>query len=227
MRGTPFLLPVLVAVAVLAGCGGGGGSSTSTNTPPAALLHPATLTKKAPQLFDITFHTTKGDFVVTVHRTWAAQGADRLYNLAKNHFFDGMKVFRVVPNFVVQFGISPYPEVSKAWEKATIPDDVVTNHNTRGAVSFASAGPNTRTTQIFVNLGNNSGSLDNNGFAPVGSVTSGMKVLDELYSGYGDETTPHQPEMVNQGNAYLEKTYPKLDEIKTAVVSNEENPALP
>jgi len=227
MRGplSLLLLPFLAA-AVLAGCGGGGGSSSSTSGPPAALLHPAKLTKKAPQFFDITFHTTKGDFVVSVHRTWAAQGADRLYNLAKNHFFDGMKIFRVVPGFVVQFGISPYPQVSKAWANATIPDDIVTNHNTRGAVSFASAGPNTRTTQIFVNLGDNR-SLDNNGFAPVGSVTSGMKVLDELYSGYGDQTTAHQPEMQNQGNAYLEKSYPKLDEIKTAVVSDEENPALP
>jgi peptidyl-prolyl cis-trans isomerase A (cyclophilin A) len=224
-RALALVLLPLVAAAVLAGCGGGGGSSASSG-PPAELLKPATLTKKAPQLFDITFHTTKGDFVVTVHRTWAQQGADRLYNLAKNHFFDGQKLFPVVPDFVVQFGISPYPQVSKAWANATIPDDVVTNHNTRGTVSFASAGPNTRTTQIFVNLGDNR-SLDNNGFAPVGSVTSGMKVLDELYSGYGDETTAHQPEMQNEGNAYLEKTYPKLDAIKTAVVSNEENPALP
>jgi peptidyl-prolyl cis-trans isomerase A (cyclophilin A) len=216
------LLPLLAA-AVLAGCGGGSGAPSG---PPAALLHPAKLTKKAPQFFDITFHTTKGDFVISVHRTWASHGADRLYNLAKNHFFDGMKLFRVVPDFVVQFGISPFPQVSKAWANATIPDDIVTNHNTRGNVSFASAGPNTRTTQIFVNLGDNR-SLDNNGFAPVGSVTSGMKVLDELYSGYGDETTGHQPEMQNEGNAWLEKHYPKLDEIKTAVVSNEENPALP
>jgi peptidyl-prolyl cis-trans isomerase A (cyclophilin A) len=225
-RPRSLLLLPLLAAAVLAGCGGGGSSSSSTSGPPAALLHPAKLTKKAPQFFDITFHTTKGDFVVSVHRTWAAQGADRLYNLAKNHFFDGMKIFRVVPGFVVQFGISPYPQVSKAWANATIPDDIVTNHNTRGAVSFASAGPNTRTTQIFVNLGDNR-SLDNNGFAPVGSVTSGMKVLDELYGGYGDQTTPHQPEIQNQGNAYLEKNYPKLDAIKTAVVSNEQNPALP
>jgi peptidyl-prolyl cis-trans isomerase A (cyclophilin A) len=220
-RALPLLLPLL-AVAVLAGCGGGASSSG----PPAALLHPGKLTKKAPQLFDITFHTTKGDFVVTVHRTWASKGADRLYNLAKAHFFDNMKIFRVVPNFVVQFGISPYPQVSKAWTNATIPDDVVTVHNTRGAVSFAAAGPNTRTTQIFVNLGDNR-SLDNGGFAPVGSVTSGMKVLDQLYSGYGDQTTPHQPEMVSQGNAWLDKNYPKLDAIKTAVVSNEQNPALP
>ena len=225
MRRAHSLLLPLLAVAVLAGCGGGSSGSSSSG-PPEALLQPAKLTKKAPQLFDITFHTTKGDFVVTVHRTWAAQGADRLYNLAKAHFFDGMKLFRVVPDFVVQFGISPYPEVSKAWANATIPDDIVVVHNTRGAVTFASAGPNTRTTQIFVNLGDNR-NLDNSGFAPVGSVTSGMKVLDQLYSGYGDEPTPHQPEMEKQGNAYLDKAYPKLDEIKSAAVSNEENPALP
>jgi len=224
MRRAVLLLLPLLAAALLAGCGGGGTSSAAG--PPQALLHPATLTKKAPQLFDITFHTTKGDFVITVHRTWAPHGADRLYNLAKAHFFDGQKFFRVVPNFVVQFGISPYPSVSKAWENAMIPDDVVTVHNTRGAVSFAAAGPNTRTTQIFVNLGDNRG-LDNNGFAPLGSVTSGMKVLDRLYSGYGDQTTPHQPEMQTQGNAWLDKNYPKLDEIRTAEVSNEENPALP
>jgi peptidyl-prolyl cis-trans isomerase A (cyclophilin A) len=190
------------------------------------LLHPAKLTKKAPQLFDINFHTTKGDFVITVHRTWAPQGADRLYNLAKNHFFDGQKFFRVVPGFVTQFGISPYPEVSKAWAQATIPDDTITVHNTKGTVSFASAGPNTRTTQLFVNLNNNY-NLDTNPFAPVGNVSSGLDIVEKLYSGYKDEPTPHQPEMETQGNAWLEKHYPKLDSIKTADVSNEENPALP
>lgn len=224
-RAAAMLLP-LCAAALLAGCGGGGSKSTTSSGPPSALLHPSSLTKKAPQLFDITFHTTKGDFVITVHRTWAANGADRLYNLAKNRFFDGVEFFRVVPNFVVQFGISPFPAVSKAWRSAMIPDDVVTNHNTRGTVSFASAGPNTRTTQLFVNLGDNSG-LDSNGFAPVGSVTSGMDVIDKLYSGYGDEPTPHQGEMQTQGNAWLQKNYPKLDSIETARITNEENPALP
>ena len=224
-RATAMLLP-LCAAALLAGCGGGGSKSTTPPVPPPALLHPSSLTKKAPQLFDITFHTTKGDFVITVHRTWAANGADRLYNLAKNHFFDGVEFFRVVPNFVVQFGISPFPAVSKAWRSAMIPDDIVTNHNVRGSVSFASAGPNTRTTQLFVNLGDNSG-LDSNGFAPVGSVTSGMDVIDKLYSGYGDEPTPHQGEMQTQGNAWLQKNYPKLDSIETARVTNESNPALP
>jgi len=222
VRRAPLVLPLLLAAALVAGCGGG----TSSSGTPKQLLAPSTLTKKAPQLFDITFHTTKGDFVVTVHRTWAANGADRLYNLAKAHFFDGVKFFRVVPNFVVQFGISPYQAVSKAWRDATIPDDIVTAHNTRGTVSFASAGPNTRTTQLFVNLGDNRG-LDNDGFAPVGSVTSGMKVLDKLYSGYGDAPTPHQGEMQTQGSAWLDKTYPKLDEIKSAEITNEQNPAFP
>jgi peptidyl-prolyl cis-trans isomerase A (cyclophilin A) len=218
------IVPLLLAAGAIAGCGGGG--SVSSSGPPKALLDPASLTTKAPQIFSVTFHTTKGDFVITVHRTWAPNGADRFYNLAKAHFFDGVRFFRVVPNFVVQFGISPYPEVSKAWSRATIPDDIVTVHNTRGNVSFASAGPNTRTTQIFVNLGDNRG-LDNSGFAPVGSVTSGMKVLDALYNGYGDAPTPHQAEMETQGNAWLDKNYPKLDAIKTAEVTDEENPALP
>jgi peptidyl-prolyl cis-trans isomerase A (cyclophilin A) len=219
MRRLAYALPLVLVVAA---CGGG----KSASKPPDALLHPAKLTKKAPQLFDITFHTTKGNFTITVHRTWAPHGADRLYNLAKNHFFDGEKFFRVVPGFVVQFGISPFPEVSKAWSQATIPDDPITVHNTRGAVSFASAGPNTRTTQIFINTGNNL-QLDTDQFAPVGNVSSGMAVVDKLYGGYGDETTSHQPEMQNGGNDWLEKHYPKLDSIKTAAVSNESNPALP
>ena len=211
----------LALVATLAACGGG-----SKAGPAPALLHPEKLTAKAPQLFDVTFKTTKGDFTITVHRTWAPIGVARFYNLAKAHFFDGVKFFRVVPNFVVQFGISPYATVSTAWRSATIPDDIVTNHNVRGTVTFASAGKDTRTTQLFINLGNNSG-LDSNGFAPIGSVTAGMHVIDQLYSGYGDAPTPQQGEMQTQGNAWLEKHYPKLDEIKTARITDESNPALP
>ena len=214
---------LLAVVALAAGCGGG---NKTASQPPSQLLQPASLTKKAPQLFDITFHTTKGDFVVSVHRTWAPHGADRIYNLAKAHFFDAVKFFRVVPNFVVQFGISPDPTVSKAWRSATIPDDPVTAHNTRGSVTFATAGPNTRTTQIFINLGDNR-ALDNQGFAPVGSVSSGMDVVDKLYSGYGEAPTQQQGEMETKGNAWLDEHYPKLDGIKTATVGNEQNPALP
>jgi cyclophilin family peptidyl-prolyl cis-trans isomerase len=127
---------------------------------------------------------------------------------------------------VVQFGISPYPEVSKQWRSASIPDDLVVGHNLRGGVTFAAAGPNTRTTQVFINLGDNR-SLDNGGFAPFGAVTKGMDVVDKLYSGYADEPTPHQGEMQLQGNAWLEKNYPKLDSIETASITSESNPALP
>ncbi len=212
------MLVPLLAVAALAGCGGSGSKSTAAKGPPAALLKPAKLAAEAPQIFKVAFHTTKGDFVVTVHRAWAPRGADRVYNLVRAHFFDGVEFFRVVPNFVVQFGISPYPAVSKAWEKATIPDDRVAAHNGRGAVSFAAAGPNSRTTQIFVNLADNL-SLDSSGFAPVGEVTSGMKVVDSLYSGYGDDPTAQQAEMQTQGNAWLAKSYPKLDSITSATIS--------
>ena len=215
---------ILAVVLALAGCGGSGGSSSSKPDP--ALLKPAKLTAKAPQLFDVTFHTTAGDFTMSVHRTWAPRAADRFYNLVKNHFYDGDKIFRVVPGFVVQFGISPFPEVSKAWQNATIPDDVITVHNERGAVAFAAAGPDTRTTQVFIDLGNNT-NLDVNQFAPFAAVTDGMSVVDKLYSGYGDKPTPEQGQMMEQGNAYFDTAWPKLDEIKTATISNESNPALP
>jgi peptidyl-prolyl cis-trans isomerase A (cyclophilin A) len=216
MRRAVAMLVPLLAVAMLAGCGGGGSKSTAKG-PPRELLTPAKLTAKAPQIFKVAFHTTKGDFVVTVHRAWAAHGADRVYNLVKAHFFDGVEFFRVVPNFVVQFGISPYPAVSKAWENATIPDDRVAAHNGRGAVSFAAGGPNSRTTQIFINLADNL-SLDSSGFAPVGEVTSGMKIVDALYNGYGDDPTAQQAEMQTQGNAWLDKNYPKLDSITSATI---------
>jgi cyclophilin family peptidyl-prolyl cis-trans isomerase len=132
-----------------------------------------------------------------------------------------------VPGFVVQFGISPYPQVSKAWAQATIPDDPIgTLENSRGAVTFASAGPDSRTTQVFINLGQNL-QLDTDQFVPFGAVTSGMDVVEKLYSGYGDKPTAHQPEMMSQGNAYLEKHWPKLDTIEKVTISNESNPALP
>jgi peptidyl-prolyl cis-trans isomerase A (cyclophilin A) len=215
---------IALACAALAGCGGSGKSANSG--PPDVLLHPAKLTAKAPQLFTATFKTTKGTFQIEAHRTWAPKGADRFYNLVKSGFFDGVIFFRVVPRFVVQFGISPYPTVSTAWQNATITDDLPTVRNTGGAVTFAAAGPNTRTTQVFINLGTNS-SLDQMGFAPFGAVVSGMDVVQKLYSGYGDKPTPQQGEMETQGNAWLNKNYPKLDAIKTARVTAESNPALP
>jgi peptidyl-prolyl cis-trans isomerase A (cyclophilin A) len=198
----------LVAAAVAAGTAFAGKPS---------LLRPSSLTAKAPAVYSVTFKTTAGDFVVTVHRAWAPHGADRFYNLAGNGFYDGARFFRVIKGFVVQFGISRDPAVSKAWLNATIPDDPVKQSNTRGFVSYAATGqPNSRTTQVFVNLGNNS-PLDGQGFAPFGQVTKGMDVVTRLFSGYGE--APDQGQIELRGEAYLQKSFPRLDRIKSAKLS--------
>src|ERR1019366_122017 len=133
---------------------------------------PATLRAKAPEVYEVKFVTTAGDFVIKVTRAWAPAGADRFYNLVLHHFYDGASFFRVLPGFMAQFGLSPYPEVSKAWAQATIKDDPVVQSNHRGFISFAMAGPNTRTTQVFINYGNNE-NLDRSGFSAFGTVTDG------------------------------------------------------
>jgi peptidyl-prolyl cis-trans isomerase A (cyclophilin A) len=182
-----------------------------------ALLHPTTLKAQAPAEYDVKFVTTKGDFVVHVTRASAPNGADRFYNLAKHHFYDGASFFRYVDGFVVQFGLTGNPAVNKAWTDANIKDDPVKSSNKPGTVTFAMAGPNTRTTQIFINLGDNS-RLDGMGFAAFGEVTSGMDVIKSFYSGYADAPTSHQGEITNEGKAYLDKNFPKLDSIKTATI---------
>jgi peptidyl-prolyl cis-trans isomerase A (cyclophilin A) len=187
----------------------------ATPPPPPALLHPARLTAKAPNTYAVVFTTTKGSFTVTVHRRWSPHGADRFYNLVRARFYDGDEFFRVVKGFVVQFGISGYPAVSTAWLNATIKDDPVKASNTRGTITFADAGPDTRTTQVFVNLGNNA-SLDKQGFSPFGRVTSGMSVVAKLYSGYGEAVTNLQGDIATQGNSFLRKHFPKLDRILRA-----------
>ena len=182
-----------------------------------ALLHPATLKAQAPAEYDVKFVTTKGDFVVHVTRAWAPQGADRFYNLVNHHYYDGATFFRFVDGFVVQFGLTGNPAVNKAWTDANIKDDPVKSSNKPGFITFAMAGPNTRTTQVFINLGDNS-RLDGMGFAPFGEVTSGMEVVKTFYSGYADAPTSHQGEITNEGKAYLDKNFPKLDSIKTATI---------
>jgi len=182
-----------------------------------ALLHPATLKAQAPAEYDVKFVTTKGEFVVHVTRAWAPQGADRFYNLVKHHYYDGATFFRFVDGFVVQFGLTGNPAVNKAWTDANIKDDPVKSSNKPGFITFAMAGPNTRTTQVFINLGDNS-RLDGMGFAPFGEVTSGMDVIKTFYSGYADAPTSHQGEITNEGKAYLDKNFPKLDSIKTATI---------
>lgn len=187
----------------------------------AVLLQPATLRARASAEYEVKFVTTAGDFTIKVTRAWAPNGADRFYNLVRHHFYDGAAFFRVLPGFMAQFGVSAYPQVSRAWQQANIKDDRVTQSNHRGFVSFAMAGPNTRTTQVFINTGNNE-RLDADGFAAFGVVTDGMDVVDKLYSGYGegapDGHGPDQNQIGNKGHAYLEKGFPKLDIIKSATL---------
>jgi peptidyl-prolyl cis-trans isomerase A (cyclophilin A) len=184
-----------------------------------ALLRPALLKDKAPETYQVIFSTTKGDFTVTVTRAWAPKGADRFYNLVKHHFYDNASFFRVLTGFVAQFGLSAYPPVNAAWDKATITDDPVTQSNKKYYLTFATAGANTRTTQVFVNLADNP-RLDGMGFASFAQVTDGMNVVDTLYAGYGEGAPggggPDQNEIEKQGKPYLDKGWPKLDSIKAA-----------
>jgi peptidyl-prolyl cis-trans isomerase A (cyclophilin A) len=186
-----------------------------------ALLQPATLRAKAPAEYDVKFVTTAGEFTVKVTRAWAPNGADRFYNLVQHHFYDGAAFFRVLSGFMAQFGLSAYPEVSKVWETATIKDDPIVQSNHRGFVSFATAGPNTRTTQVFINYGNNE-ALDRSGFSAFAVVSDGMEVVDKLYNGYGegapDGRGPNQGLIGARGRAYLEKGFPKLDSIRSATL---------
>jgi peptidyl-prolyl cis-trans isomerase A (cyclophilin A) len=184
-----------------------------------ALLHPALLKEKAPETFAVKFETTRGDFTLSVTRAWAPIGVDRFYNLIKHHFYDNMVVYRAVPDFVVQFGISSYPAVSAAWSAANIKDDPVTQSNKRGYVTYAKTPqPNSRSTQIFISFRDNS-SLDSQGFAPFGVIDAeGMKVVEMFYDQYGDQPTAEQDQITSLGKAYLDRKYPKLDVIKRATL---------
>jgi peptidyl-prolyl cis-trans isomerase A (cyclophilin A) len=204
------------------------GTATHAATYDRALLHPALLKDKAPDTYVVKFVTTRGDFTITVTRAWAPLGADRFYNLVKHHFYDNAAVFRAVPNFVTQFGISSYPPVSAAWKKTEIKDDPVTQSNKKGAIVFATAGPNTRTTQVFINLKDNA-FLDKTGFAPFGTVDAdGMKVVEMFYDQYGDSAGIDQDQIEKTGKPYLDKSFPKLDVIKSAtIISPAPTPTTP
>jgi peptidyl-prolyl cis-trans isomerase A (cyclophilin A) len=184
-----------------------------------ALLRPALLKDTAPEKFQVKFTTTRGDFTVSVTRAWAPIGADRFYNLVKHHFYDNASFFRVVPGFVVQFGISAYPPISAAWENANIQDEPVTQSNKRGYLTYAKTSlPNTRSTQIFINLKDNAG-LDRQGFSPFGIVDGkGMNVVEMLYDQYTESSGPEQDKITQLGKPYLDKYFPKLDSIKTAAL---------
>ena len=187
----------------------------------AEFADPAKLTAKAPESFKVKFETTKGNFTVEVTRSLAPNGADRFYNLVRSGYFKDLTFFRVISGFMCQFGIHGDPKVSAAWRSAQIPDDPVKASNTRGAITFATAGPNTRTTQLFINFGDNA-NLDKMGFSPFGKVVEGMDVVDKIHSEYGEGAPsgrgPRQDRVQSEGNAYLKKDFPNLDYIKSASV---------
>jgi peptidyl-prolyl cis-trans isomerase A (cyclophilin A) len=175
---------------------------------------PAPAKPAIPDVYKVKFSTTKGPFVVEVHRDWAPRGAERFYELVKDGFFNDSAFFRVVPNFVVQFGLAANPKQTKKWDKA-IEDDPVLRTNRVGSITFATAGRNTRTSQVFINLRSNQ-SLDADGFAPFGQVTDGMNVVTSIYAGYGEQ--PDQEAITTRGNAYLLERFPKIDRIRTAAI---------
>jgi peptidyl-prolyl cis-trans isomerase A (cyclophilin A) len=185
---------------------------------------PAGRNAKAPDILRVKFVTTKGDFVIEADRGFAPLGADRFYNLVKSGFFTNARFFRVVSGFMAQFGIPASPALNKAWQNSNIQDDPVLQSNRPGMVTFAkSSAPNSRSTQIFINLVDNGSKLDNQGFAPFGMVLEGMEVVQKLYSGYGDMPSMggHGPDptlIQSQGNAYLDKNFPNLDTIKSATI---------
>ncbi len=185
------------------------------------LSNPAALNEQAPATYKAKFDTSKGTFVILVHRAWAPRGADRFYNLVKNGFYNNVRFFRVLSGFMAQFGINGDPALMAKWRVARIADDPVKQSNTRGTISFATAGPGTRTTQVFINFGNN-GSLDRMGFAPFGEVVSGMNVVDALYAGYGEGAPqgngPDQDRIQMEGNRYLSRDFKRLDYIKKATI---------
>jgi peptidyl-prolyl cis-trans isomerase A (cyclophilin A) len=203
------LLIVAAALALIAFHAQRGGSD-------AGLANPDAFRETAPAIYQALFDTSAGSFVIRVDRSWAPRGADRFYNLVKRGFYDNCRFFRVVPTFMVQFGIHGDPAVSAAWARATIPDDRARISNTRGRVTFAkTSAPDSRTTQVFINFGDNS-RLDRDGFAPFGEVVTSMVLVERIYSGYGE--APDQGRIETEGNAFLATFFPRLDYIKKATI---------
>ena len=205
----------IVAIAAFAATMGVG---AQTDAGKAKLKTPAALNEKAPDKYKAKFDTSAGVIVIEVTRAWAPLGADRFYNLVKNGFYDDVRFFRVLDGFMAQFGMNGDPAIQKVWGQNNFKDDPVKESNKRGYVTFAKTGaPDSRSTQIFINFGDNAG-LDKQGFAPFGRVTDGMNVVDKLYTGYGSNNVPDQGRITTEGNAYLLKSYPKLDYIKKATI---------
>jgi peptidyl-prolyl cis-trans isomerase A (cyclophilin A) len=221
MKSRSIFHNALSAVLVL-----GAAAGLAAQTGKAALKTPAALKETAPAKFHAKFDTSAGTFVIEVTRDWAPNGADRFYNLVKNGYYDNVRFFRAIDGFMIQFGINGDPALNAVWNGARIPRDPVKQSNTPGYVTYAMGGgptgPDTRTTQVFINLVDNSRSLDGIGFAPFGKISSGMDVVSKIYTGYGEGAPggkgPEQGRIQAEGNAYLMKDFPKLDYVKTATI---------
>lgn len=205
-------LIAISAALLLAGCSG---SSQQPQSQSQAQSH-------APDVYKVNLDTSKGAVVIEVHRDWAPLGADHFYELVKSGYYDGARFFRVLPGFMAQFGIAADPKLTVKWKNANLQDEPVKQSNTRGMVTYAKSSlPNSRTTQLFINTGNNA-RLDSDGFSPFGQVVTGMEIVDQLYNGYGEGAPqgrgPDQSQIEEQGNAYLEKDFPMLDYIKKATI---------
>lgn len=205
------VLPLLSAIFFSA-------ARVSAQAPP-ILLDPGNpgWSEAAPAQFQAVFETTKGTFTIEVHRDWAPLGADRFYNLVRHGFYNEVRFNRVIAGFIVQWGVSGYPEVTRIWKARSIPDDPVRQSNTRGTIAYAMTGPDTRTTQVYISLADNS-RLDAQGFAPFGRIVEGMDVVDQLYSGYGENAgggvrAGRQGPIEEGGNAWLDREYPLLDHV--------------
>ncbi|MBM3788125.1 MAG: peptidylprolyl isomerase [Acidobacteria bacterium] len=202
---------LLAAIAVIiTGCGGSNPASGTKKREPL----------QVPDVYKVKLDTTKGAIVVEVTRAWAPRGADHFYELVHDKYFDGVKFHRVLRNFAAQFGIHPDLKRNQLWSSIALPDDPVVEKNRRGTLTFATRGPNTRATQLFFNLKDNSASLDGQGFSPIGKVVEGLDVMDQLAFVYGDGpprgTGPDPKEIQTRGYSYLEREFPRLDTITTA-----------
>ena len=179
---------------------------------------------KTPEVFRVKFETTAGSFVIEAHRDWSPHGADRFYELVRTRYYDDSRFFRVVPGRWVQFGINGNPTIAQQQRYITVPDDPLKQHNTPGYVAFSNTGPNTRSTQVYINLGDNTARNDvEAGFAPFGQVVEGMNVIEKLYGDYGEHSgggmrAGHQDQIFEGGNAYLDREYPKLDRLLRATI---------
>ena len=218
---------IVALVLFAAGCAGSGTRAPAFDTR-AALMDPnhTAWNETAPEVFWVRFETTQGAFTVESHRFWGPHGADRFYNLVRTGFFDDSRFFRVRAGFIAQFGIPGDPAVAAVWREQTIEDDLKRVSNKRGTMAFAMTGPNTRTTQLFINYADND-RLDSEGFAPIARVVEGMEVVDALYAGYDEEPGGgmrggKQAPMFEGGNAYLDQHFPELDKLLRATVIREQ-----